>query len=299
MSEAKSHYLYEQWPSSNKFYCGGRLLSGPDRRRFFYTFFAILIPTIAFMAAVGPPLVIHIPYGYVLLIIEGLLSIQSLILLFITGFSDPGILPRASAPAVSPFHWEDVRPATKKEFKCKGFKVVSKYCDTCHIYRPPRASHCPTCNNCVLRFDHHCPWVGNCIGQRNYRFFITFLITTVVLICYVLAICILDIVTRTNNNKLKMSAPKAFAETLHNPASFIIAIYCLAIGVLVLALCCFHNYLICFGMTTRERCAPTYPAKHPYPKGLRSWMETLCPPHYPRSVNLRQKINDQEKVNLV
>merc|ERR1712125_78347 len=56
-----------------------------------------------------------------------------------------------------------------------------RWCRTCRIVRPPRASHCPDCDNCVLRYDHHCPFVNNCVGQRNYHFFFGF-VTSVCLL---------------------------------------------------------------------------------------------------------------------
>lgn len=38
-----------------------------------------------------------------------------------------------------------------KDVTIKGAQVRLKYCETCYIYRPPRASHCKQCDNCVGR----------------------------------------------------------------------------------------------------------------------------------------------------
>ncbi|KRX05848.1 hypothetical protein PPERSA_03785 [Pseudocohnilembus persalinus] len=51
-----------------------------------------------------------------------------------------------------------------------------RYCKTCKIMRPPRASHCGVCNQCVTEFDHHCSIIGVCIGERNTKHFCSLLL---------------------------------------------------------------------------------------------------------------------------
>lgn len=51
-------------------------------------------------------------------------------------------------------------------------------CTTCKIERKPKASHCATCNNCVVGYDHHCTLLNNCVGKRTLRAFNLLLINT-------------------------------------------------------------------------------------------------------------------------
>jgi len=41
---------------------------------------------------------------------------------------------------------------------------LKRLCTTCLIMRPPKASHCSICDQCVYEFDHHCWYVNKCIA---------------------------------------------------------------------------------------------------------------------------------------
>lgn len=103
---------------------------------------------------------------------------QDLFFLFMTSSRDPGIVQRSTRPPeedesfnalTASMEWisgrtPHLRLPRTKDVIVNGLAVKVKYCETCMLYRPPRASHCSVCNNCVKKFDHHCPWVGQCIG---------------------------------------------------------------------------------------------------------------------------------------
>lgn len=104
---------------------------------------------------------------------------QDFCFLFLTSCRDPGIIPRnVQLPELDESFTQstewlndkafDIKLPRTRDVKINGMSIKVKFCETCLLYRPPRASHCSICNNCVQKFDHHCPWVGQCIGIVSY-----------------------------------------------------------------------------------------------------------------------------------
>ena len=59
-------------------------------------------------------------------------------------------------------------------------KEFNNRCEFCKMNKHDRTSHCSYCSCCILRRDHHCVFIGNCVGFKNTRFFLNFLIWSLV-----------------------------------------------------------------------------------------------------------------------
>ncbi|TYZ59746.1 hypothetical protein PybrP1_009821 [[Pythium] brassicae (nom. inval.)] len=70
-----------------------------------------------------------------------------------------------------------------------------KFCRTCKTPKIPRSKHCRMCDHCVARFDHQYVdlrlrlsirfWFNGCVGEKNYRYFIVFLLVQLALCTHV------------------------------------------------------------------------------------------------------------------
>lgn len=123
-----------------------------------------------------------------------------------------------------------------------------KYCATCHIWRTPRMSHCLVCNVCVQNHDHHCVYINNCVGAGNYRFFLWFLLTTVITCFYLGTFMFL----RCSRYR-RMEGYESFADFVkHSPVSLLLGLLSCVGVIYPLLLLLFHTYLTANNITTRE-----------------------------------------------
>nr|CAG4640655.1 EOG090X01OT [Eulimnadia texana] len=289
---------WQVYPGRNRFYCDGRVMMAKQIGVFYITLGLIVATSTLFFIFDCPYLAVHITPA--IPVVGGLLFVFVLAALFRTSFSDPGIVPRATPDEAADIekqievpnspHVPAYRPPprTKEVIVC-GQPVKLKYCFTCKIFRPPRASHCSICDNCVERFDHHCPWVGNCVGRRNYRYFYTFIVSLAFLCVFIFACAITHLVLLTRGDKPFLEAIK------ESPASVLVAVICFFSVWSVLGLAGFHTYLTTSNQTTNEDIKGSFTGKgnqrkmNPYSKGgvCFNCFFVLCGPLPPSLIDRR------------
>ena len=265
--------LYRIWPGSNRFLLRGSMQCGP-RKDCGYNmclWVTVLAPTVFFFAL--PARMVWVEVSPALVLVTVGLAITTLGLFAATSYTDPGYIPRKEIQVLLGIQ-DSVRAqlgipgcnltTTEKVFLSADSRSLEienlfddrilltqdlmaqgyKYCSTCRIIRPPRASHCAECDNCCLRHDHHCPFVNNCVGHRNYSFFCAFMVSAIVLGLMVLFSVIL------------WTSDGTSIITTDSPVILIVGcVVGIPTGLLLLAgsgFGLYHVFLSCTGKTTRE-----------------------------------------------
>ncbi|XP_060518376.1 palmitoyltransferase ZDHHC18 isoform X2 [Cylas formicarius] len=296
MAFEKATRKWEIFQGRNRFYCSGRLMTAPNAGVFFLTVFLITGTCALFFIFdckyLAENVTIAIP------IIGTVLFLFTMSSLLRTSLSDPGIIPRATSEeaayvekqievtnsANSPTYRP---PPRTKEVLVKGQTIKLKYCFTCKLFRPPRASHCSICDNCVDRFDHHCPWVGNCVGRRNYRFFYMFIVSLAFLAVFIFACAVAHLILITREDRQFLDAVK------ESPPSVIVAVICFFSVWSIIGLAGFHTYLTTSNQTTNEDIKGSFTGKrgqesfNPYSRGnvCLNCFHILCGPVTPSLID--------------
>jgi len=136
-----------------------------------------------------------------------------------------------------------------------GFDQTDKVCRRCpgEMAKPPRAHHCSTCQTCICKMDHHCPWVNSCVGWGNQKFFCLFLWYTTIICGYTLTLLLAyfpyELMTTHGDERAALLQETAFT-VLDITFFMVLGIICIAFGLSVLMLGCFHASLVCRNTTT-------------------------------------------------
>ncbi|KAJ6700219.1 ZINC FINGER DHHC DOMAIN CONTAINING PROTEIN [Salix purpurea] len=230
----KPKRLYQVWKGSNRFFCGGRLIFGPDVASIFLTTLLIAAPAIAFCIKVYNKIVEKGSVNarwYPVLVVGSILTVLNLVFLFLTSFQEPGIVRRNTRPTES----DETGGADTQSMEWVSGRTSNM--------RLPRTKDVMVNGHTVKRFDHHCPWVGQCIGICNYRFFFMFVSTATILCLYVFGFSWIFILNGKQN---------VWKNITHDILADFLMVYCFMSVWFVGGLTAFHSYLICTNQTTYE-----------------------------------------------
>ncbi|NXO50249.1 ZDHC9 Palmitoyltransferase, partial [Aramus guarauna] len=315
---------WEKLPGRNTFCCDGRIMMARQKGIFYLTLFLILGTCALFFAFECRYLAVQLSPA--IPVFAAVLFLFAMATLLRTSFSDPGVIPRALPDEAAFIEMEieatngtvpqGQRPPPRiKNFQINNQIVKLKYCYTCKIFRPPRASHCSICDNCVERFDHHCPWVGNCVGKRNYRYFYLFILSLSLLTIYIFTFNIVYVALKSLKigflNTLK-ETPGTYPSTVQRACLLRSCSWSLTLLTVLEVLICFftlwsvvgltgfHTFLVALNQTTNEDIKGSWTGKNrvqnPYSHGnvVKNCCEVLCGP-LPPSVLDRRGILQQEE----
>ncbi|KZZ86672.1 Zinc finger, DHHC-type, palmitoyltransferase [Ascosphaera apis ARSEF 7405] len=213
--------------------------------------------------------------------------------------ADAGIMPRnlhrkaETDGSADPFNVDGITTdyvmVKRRKPEGSAMEIPVKYCSTCDIWRPPRTYHCRVCDNCVETMDHHCVWLNNCVGRRNYRYFLSFVVTAILLACFLFGSCLAHCLLYKNQRHI------SFRHAINEKrVPFALVIYAIVIGMYPVTLTSYHIYLMARGETTKEHLNATRLAKQdrhrPYSQNSfwRNIVSVICRPKPPTYMQFKK-----------
>ena len=169
-------------------------------------------------------------------------------------FNDPGILDVNNNKYTQEeiYYIANSKPKLKYNIVDKGEYNKYKICYTCLIVRPLNASHCKTCNCCIVEYDHHCNWISSCIGKNNYVYFYYFLLFLSIWFLCVLIVNIELLLEELTNSEAINKERLVDSRTIIIIISSIYCFLILVIGYFILRLFIFHSYLMTINSSTKK-----------------------------------------------
>jgi len=273
---------YTTYKTKNVYHCDGHLVSGPLRTQFRVTLAMFLVPCILFYTFTAPYIWIHVTPALIAIVIA-INSLGFTALLF-SAYRDPGIIPRRTLP---PEKQQSENKSGLKTVSVNQVEIQMRWCVTCKIFRPPRCTHCATCDVCVERFDHHCHWLGNCVGQRNYHTFFFFVLCITLNLLFVLALTITHLTKVLVHFDSRHSFGTAVGLALSRPPPDNVIVSCILILFVLLVigpigfLLGFHMMLVAKNVTTNEYLKGLFKkTPSPYSRGwFMNYITLLFPRH--------------------
>ncbi|CAN1337529.1 Probable protein S-acyltransferase 4 [Linum perenne] len=244
MATDKPKRLYQVWKGNNRFFCGGRLIFGPDAASTFLTIFLITAPSVAFCAKLYNKIVnegVQNPaHCYHVLLGGVFLTVLALVFLLLTSSRDPGIVSRNSKPPES----DEISDVATPSMEWVNGRTPN--------LKLPRSKD-------VVVNSH----------TRNYRFFFMFISTTTILCIYVFVCSWINLLDKD---------VRIWKAMTHDLLSDFLIVYCFIVVWFVGGLTIFHSYLICTNQSTYENFRYRYDKKeNPYNRGIaKNILETFC-----------------------
>ena len=178
-------------------------------------------------------------YPFYVYLINGIFFILFELFYILCFTTEPGIIPRMHPDFIKKEETGENSNENNKENNKENNGIVPKprifterECETCKIIRPPGASHCISCDNCVLDYDHHCFFISNCVAKRTHKFFYLFLFFAVIS-CLYISVCDIIIII-----KIFFVSPKGLWGELWNgnKALLFVSSILILIGLILLSL---------------------------------------------------------------